>query len=241
MRLVRTAILCVTLGLLLPAAAEQISVTPSGGGGGAPTGAAGGGLTGTYPNPTVATNANMTGDVTSVGNASTYNNVVPAAKGGAGTIAGVLRGNGAGVVTQGGCGDLNNAGGYCSINSGSLTNSLGSPVSLSGTGTFFDGPIVAQGAVGTWFVSGTVTLIDTAGAATFFCKLWDGTSTPIAAAAGRSLAINVSTSISLSGRMTSPVGNLRISCEDPTSVSGQIQSNATGINLDSTITAYRIN
>jgi hypothetical protein len=41
-------------------------------------------LTGTYPNPTVATNANLTGDVTSAGNATTYNNTVPVAKGGTG-------------------------------------------------------------------------------------------------------------------------------------------------------------
>lgn len=41
----------------------------------------------------------LTGDITSVGTATTYNNVVPANKGGAGTNNGILKANGSGVVT----------------------------------------------------------------------------------------------------------------------------------------------
>lgn len=97
-------------------------IGPSGGGGGAPTGAAGGSLGGTYPNPTVVTNANLTGDVTSVGNATTYNNVVPAAKGGAGTINGVLAGNGSGVVSQGTCAGLSGVAASCATDATNASN-----------------------------------------------------------------------------------------------------------------------
>ena len=56
-----------------------------------------------FPDGSVQTSAssltNLTGDITSSGTTTTYNNVVPAAKGGAGTVSGLLRANGSGLVS----------------------------------------------------------------------------------------------------------------------------------------------
>ena len=120
-----------------------------------------------------------------------------------------------------------------------ITNSLGADVALNNIANYFDGPSVAQGTVGTWDVSGTVTLSDTAGAAAFDCKLWDGT-TVIASCRHIQNVANNPISVCLSGRLASPAGNLRISVIDISSTSGKIAFNLTGNSKDSTITAIRI-
>lgn len=119
-----------------------------------------------------------------------------------------------------------------------LTNSLSSDVTLSNTSSYFDGPIVAQGSSGTWFASGNVTLTDTA-IANVSLKLWDGTTV---IDSGNQF-IPVATSVvmaGLSGFITNPVGNIRISCRDITTVNGKILANQSGNSKDSTITVVRI-
>lgn len=117
--------------------------------------------------------------------------------------------------------------------------SLGANVSLNNTGNYFDGPSVAQGSVGTWRASGNVTVSDSAGAFEIFGKLWDGTT---ANDSGRfaSGAANTTAVMSLSGIISAPAGNIRISCRDPSSTSGTIFYNASGNSRDATLTAWRV-
>jgi hypothetical protein len=122
----------------------------------------------------------------------------------------------------------------------SLTNSLGADVALNVSANYFDGPSVAQGTSGTWYVSGTVTLIDaTTAPANIFAKLWDGT-TVIASATTFIGTTNSTASVSLSGVITSPAGNLRISVREPGATTGVMKFNSTGNSKDSTVTAVRI-
>jgi hypothetical protein len=120
-----------------------------------------------------------------------------------------------------------------------ITNSLSGNVNLNNTGSFFTGPAVTQGTSGTWFFSGTVTFTDTAGAATINAKLTDGT-TVIASAATRVPAASVPMSLSLSGYLATPAGNVAIQVNDATSTSGVLLNNSSGGGKDSTLTAIRI-
>ena len=120
-----------------------------------------------------------------------------------------------------------------------LTNSLGADVSLNNIANYFTGPTVAQGSTGTWWASGIVTFLDTTSADTFYAKLWDGT-TVIASGAVTTGGANFLASISLSGYLASPAGNIRISCRAPNATTGKIVFNATGNSKDATVSAYRI-
>lgn len=121
----------------------------------------------------------------------------------------------------------------------SITNSLSADVALNVTSSFFDGPSVAQGTTGTWFASGTVLISNPGVASECDAKLWDGTT--IIASANFNLAGTPTTgSISLSGVITSPAGNLRISVKCIDSDAAVISADLTGLGKDSSITAIRI-
>lgn len=120
-----------------------------------------------------------------------------------------------------------------------VSSALGADVLLNNTSNYFDGPSIAQGTSGTWFVTANVSLIDTAGAATILCKLWDGT-TVIDSGVVTVTAANFIGAVSLSGVITNPAGNIRVSCKDATSTSGKILFNFTAFSKDSSITGVRI-
>jgi hypothetical protein len=128
-----------------------------------------------------------------------------------------------------------------SISQSFLTASTSVNISLTTIGTYFDGPTVAQGTSGTWFATGNVSLKTLAtGPDIFFAKLWDGTTVIDSGGAQSTLASDANIVISLSGVLSSPAGNIRISVDDQTSSQGLILANTTGNAKDSTVTVIRI-
>ena len=121
----------------------------------------------------------------------------------------------------------------------SYTNSLGADVSLT-NGVYVDGPSVAQGTTGTWLASGTVVVRDPTNAnSNWSAKLWDGT-TVIASCRLNGPLQNGNYTISLSGYLASPAGNIRISVNATTYSGTSMLYNSSGNSKDSTISAFRI-
>lgn len=119
-----------------------------------------------------------------------------------------------------------------------ISNSLGADVIITTAGTYYDGPSVAQGTAGTWLVTGTVSTVDTSSGVWSY-KLWDGT-TLIASANDSENVGTIKNVVSLSGVITNPAGNLRISATSTNSGSARFLANGSGLAKDSTITAVRI-
>lgn len=120
-----------------------------------------------------------------------------------------------------------------------LTNSIAADVTLTNVGTYYDGPSVAQGATGTWFASGTVSLAGN-NPDTFYVKLWDGTTVIASGLCGFNGTGPYVNTISLSGYITSPSGNIRMTAQNTTSGGTIMIANATGNSKDSTVSAIRI-
>jgi hypothetical protein len=120
-----------------------------------------------------------------------------------------------------------------------ITASLGADVSMNNTANYFAGPTVAQGTSGTWFASGTVSILTGAGVDTnIYAKLWDGTT--IIASVETIARQNQAISLSVSGFIASPAGNIRIDCRAVNNTTAVMAFNTTGNSKDCTITAVRI-
>ena len=120
-----------------------------------------------------------------------------------------------------------------------LENAIAAPVSLNDTGAFFDGPSVSL-TPGTWLLVGSVGLIDSAGAANFLVKLWDGTNEESAGQA-TSAGVNNTAQITLSGIVTVTTTTAwKISARDATSTSGTMRASWTSDNTASYLRAVRI-
>lgn len=130
------------------------------------------------------------------------------------------------------------ASGTLAVSLSALTNSLSSDVALTNISSFFDGPSVAQGSSGVFMASGSVTVFDST-TAVIQGKLWDGTtvmaSTEIVVLATQTVGV-----ISLSGLITNPSSNIKISVRDITATTGKILANTTTLGKDSTIAVVRV-
>lgn len=118
-----------------------------------------------------------------------------------------------------------------------LSAALGSDIAMSNTALYYDGPSIAQGTSGLWYVSGSITLGVTAGNPVLV-KLWDGT-TVVASGEATGPTVTGVFQVHLSGIINNPAANLRISARS-TGIAATMYYNVSGNSKDSNITAFRI-
>lgn len=120
-----------------------------------------------------------------------------------------------------------------------ITGSISGDIPIAGGSGFVDGPSVAQGSAGgTWFATGTVTILATS-LTNVTIKLWDGTSV-ISSSAVRPPGGVSEWSVALSGYITAPVSDIRISvATSPDSIT-MLHDTLIPAGKASTITAFRV-
>lgn len=120
-----------------------------------------------------------------------------------------------------------------------ITASLGADVAISNS-VYTDGPSIAQGTTGTWWVSGKITFTDSVANCHIRVKLWDGTNVIDSGSQFVNNANNFYT-MSLSGEIAGPAANLRISATSTAAgATSTFKFNGSGNSKDSTISALRI-
>ena len=118
------------------------------------------------------------------------------------------------------------------------SNSLGSDVAMNNS-SYTDGPSMAQGTSGTWYVVGNINVEDTGGGFQASCKLWDGTTIIDSRTVQGTVALDVFTA-GFAGFISSPAANIRISCKSNNASTTSFKFNASGNSKDSTISGIRI-
>ncbi len=118
-----------------------------------------------------------------------------------------------------------------------LTKSTTADIAVASTSVLVDGPVVSQGSSGIWFATGTITITNGGvGNTLLYAQLWDGTN--IIDTASGSAITSLTGSLSVSGIIASPTGNLRISAGSNRATT--MSFNATGASKDCTVTVIRI-
>jgi hypothetical protein len=120
------------------------------------------------------------------------------------------------------------------------SNILGGNVTPLSNTIYNDGPSMAQGTSGTWFVTGAIVIAGTTTTGDDIAvKLWDGT-TVISSSSFTVSVGNFKHTVHLSGILASPAGNIRISAKNLTTNSGSIIFNGSGNSKDSYVWGVRI-
>ena len=107
-------------------------------------------------------------------------------------------------------GSLNAQGGFAGGALTLFTSTLGADVPISTSSGFFDGPSVAQGTAGTWLATGQIQFNATVSSQIFNVKLWDGTNNIAEQVYYTNAGVFIGQT-ALSGVITNPVGNIRLS------------------------------